>query len=264
MIRNHSICHAALCTVLGAGLLFAGVEKKHVNNIIPFRAGGDVSVKNTNGEIAVSTHSAETVIVDADIRVSGKSRERVREMLDRIRIVAEQRGDRLHIEADYPKSRTGGFFGWLFGNSVSVKVDFAVTVPERSNLDASSVNGKIEITGVTGEVQGETTNGSVRIAEISGAIRARSTNGSITIDVADFPADAGISAHTVNGSVKCYLPERVAADCSGSTVNGGIRSDFPLTVSGRFLNRDVEGTINGGGGRIELKTVNGSVGILHR
>lgn len=261
--RMHTFT-TALFLALGTGLLFGGVEKKQFNKTVPFGAGGHISVENTNGEIAVSTHADESVIITADIQVRGSSREHVQEMMDRVRILVTQRGDRLGIEADYPKSKTGGVLSWIFGNRVQVEVNFTITVPGQSNLEASSVNGKINISGIRGDVRSSTTNGSLTIGEVSGGIRARSTNGSIRVDAQTFPADAVISAETVNGSVKCYLPEDVAADVNGSTVNGSIRSDFPLRVSGRFLNRDIDGTINGGGGRIELQTVNGSVGIFHR
>ena len=46
-----------------------------------------------------------------------------------------------------------------------------------------------------------------------------------------------------------------------ATVNGGIESDFPLTVTGRFGPRRVSGTIGGGGRDLRLETVNGGIHI---
>jgi DUF4097 and DUF4098 domain-containing protein YvlB len=45
----------------------------------------------------------------------------------------------------------------------------------------------------------------------------------------------------------------------GSTVNGGIESEFPLTVQGKFGPRSITGTIGKGGRRLELNTVNGGI-----
>jgi hypothetical protein len=46
-----------------------------------------------------------------------------------------------------------------------------------------------------------------------------------------------------------------------STVNGSLNSEFPLTVQGRISKHRINATINGGGRRITLKTVNGSVDL---
>jgi DUF4097 and DUF4098 domain-containing protein YvlB len=42
-------------------------------------------------------------------------------------------------------------------------------------------------------------------------------------------------------------------------VNGGIETDFPLTVKGKWVGRRLDGTIGAGGRRLELETVNGSI-----
>jgi DUF4097 and DUF4098 domain-containing protein YvlB len=44
-------------------------------------------------------------------------------------------------------------------------------------------------------------------------------------------------------------------------VNGGIESDFPITVRGRWGPRSMTGTIGSGGRRLELETVNGAIQI---
>jgi hypothetical protein len=45
-------------------------------------------------------------------------------------------------------------------------------------------------------------------------------------------------------------------------VNGGISTDFPLTVSGRIGGRRLQGRLGDGRARFDLRTVNGSVKIL--
>ena len=42
-------------------------------------------------------------------------------------------------------------------------------------------------------------------------------------------------------------------------MNGGIETDFPLTVTGRVSRRSLNGTIGSGGRQLELSTVNGSI-----
>lgn len=72
-----------------------------------------------------------------------------------------------------------------------------------------------------------------------------------------------LSFATVNGSVTVELPAGANADVSASTVTGGMESDFPLTIQGRFSNRRMSGKIGNGGHELEMSTVNGTI-ILRR
>ncbi len=49
------------------------------------------------------------------------------------------------------------------------------------------------------------------------------------------------------------------ANVRASTLNGSITTDFPMTLTGTFTPRKLEGTIGAGGRSLELSTVNGSI-----
>ena len=75
-------------------------------------------------------------------------------------------------------------------------------------------------------------------------------------------ATIGIPAttfETVNGRITVELPDNTNADVRAETLNGGISSDFRMTVSGRFGSRRLNGTIGNGGRELRLKTVNGPI-----
>jgi DUF4097 and DUF4098 domain-containing protein YvlB len=55
------------------------------------------------------------------------------------------------------------------------------------------------------------------------------------------------------------MPAGVNADVKASTVNGGIETDFPLTVSGRFGPKNISGRIGAGGRELNIKSVNGGI-----
>jgi len=63
----------------------------------------------------------------------------------------------------------------------------------------------------------------------------------------------------VNGSVTLELPATLDATVSANTINGDITSDFPLTTSSKLVAHHASGVIGGGGRRVELTAVNGSV-----
>jgi DUF4097 and DUF4098 domain-containing protein YvlB len=63
----------------------------------------------------------------------------------------------------------------------------------------------------------------------------------------------------VNGAINLGLPASPNAEVSASTVNGGISTDFPLQVKGKFVGHQLDGTLGSGGTHIELSNVNGSI-----
>lgn len=60
------------------------------------------------------------------------------------------------------------------------------------------------------------------------------------------------------------LPADAGAEVKAQTVNGDIRTDFPLTVQGRILRRRLSGTIGAGGRQLDLETVNGSIELRRK
>jgi hypothetical protein len=64
---------------------------------------------------------------------------------------------------------------------------------------------------------------------------------------------------TGNGRIDLMVPAGFAAEIDASTSNGGIRTDFPIQVSGRITRTRLRGTIGDGGRRIRLVSGNGSI-----
>jgi hypothetical protein len=144
-----------------------------------------------------------------------------------------------------------------------VRVEFEVAVPAGVVFDPHTVNGGIRAEGLKGPVRARTVNGTVRIRTTSWA-DAHSVNGSLNVRMGSAGASDGLSFKTVNGSISVELPADAALDVDASTVSGSISTDFPLTVTGRFINHHASGTIGGGGPELSLKTVNGSIGLQKR
>jgi hypothetical protein len=143
------------------------------------------------------------------------------------------------------------------------RVDFTVQVPAGIGLLARTVNGSIDAEGLQGDADGTTVNGSVNIST-SGSARATTVNGSInaSMDRAVWPNGGKFT--TVNGAVTLRLPTAVNADVRLSTVSGGIQSDFPVQLSADPGPKHAEGVLGGGGQRLDVTTVNGSISLLRR
>lgn len=135
-------------------------------------------------------------------------------------------------------------------------------VPRNARLDSVNlVNGSLTVQKVAGEVDAKLVNGKAHIRDLTGEANVSSVNGSIEANYASLNNVRQIKLGSVNGSVELGLPGSPNANVKASTVNGGIRSDFPLTVQGSFASHSLSGTLGSGGTRIELSNVNGSIHI---
>jgi len=229
---------------------------------VAFKPNGTVEVKTTNGKIDLTSWDKNEVQIEAEIKVKAGSRREAEKILDKVEILIDRSSDRLSIEPDYPKRHSGdSFWDWVLGSESRPVVNFTIKVPEKTNPYLRSTNGHINVTDVDGQTVLKTTNGGIEAEYLKGSVDANTTNGSISVYVTQFSKNDRIDFNTTNGSIKLYLPSDVKADVKASTVNGSIRTDFPMTVQGKILQKRLQGEINGGGGIIELSTVNGSISI---
>lgn len=139
-----------------------------------------------------------------------------------------------------------------------VEVEWIVRVPAGVEFAGRTVNGKVAARALTAPATARTVNGSISL-ETSSWAEASTVNGSISARMgrADWEGEAEFS--TVNGGIVVYLPSSASFQVNASNVNGGLDTDFPLTVQGRWGPRRMSGTIGQGGRSLNIKTVNGSL-----
>ncbi len=219
--------------------------------------GDRIEIKGINGEIDASYTSG------SEVRVTARKEARRDDPVD-VRIEVVEHSGGVTICAVYPDDGgkknecKPGDAGHLSSRDNDVAVHFTVQVPAGVILDANTVNGGIDAAGLQSDVYATTVNGGVNVST-SGLARANTVNGSITASMgrADWTGD--LEFETVNGSITVSMPADVGARVHASTVNGGMETDFPLTIQGKFSNRSMTGTIGGGGRDLNLETVNGSI-----
>jgi DUF4097 and DUF4098 domain-containing protein YvlB len=224
----------------------------------PIAANGSVDIENVNGKIEVEPSSGATVEVTALKKARGASDEAAKAALDRITIAEDVSGDRVRIQAKFPQS-DGGFFGGSNGT-----VEFHVKVPAGVTAKFTNVNGEVNLRGLSGRVNAETTNGGVTTRDMSGQLEASTTNGGLDIDLARV-ADGGVKLECTNGGIKLRLPRDAKATIAASITNGDIStSDLPIETSGETNRRKLDAKMNGGGPRLEIETTNGGIKLTAR
>jgi len=149
--------------------------------------------------------------------------------------------------------------GWRRGDQTRVTI--RVRVPDGVKAFARSTNGSIAMDGLTSEIDAATTNGDVSVRTSGGLINATTTNGSVTATLGEVSGDQPMRFSTTNGSVTVYAPPSLSADLEMTTTNGGVVSDFPLTISGSIRRNQLRATLGSGGRAIVVRSTNGNVAL---
>ena len=222
-------------------------------------AGKRLEVKGVNGDVRAVLASGAEAVVHA-------RKQARRSDPDDVKIEVVESDEGVTICAVYPTpSRArhenicepGDHWSSSTENN-DVTVDFEVQVPAGIEFNGQTVNGQMSAEGLKGDVRASSVNGSVRVST-TGLAEASTVNGSVYAEMgrADWTNDLEFS--TVNGGITLILPGKLDTEIRANTVNGDIETDWPLTVTGRFSNRRIRGTIGAGGRGLSLSTVNGEI-----
>lgn len=148
-------------------------------------------------------------------------------------------------------------------NRNDVVVDFTILVPRGVHLVAGTVNGAVSVAGVTEDVEVATVNGDLTVESGRGRLTASTVQGAIHARVNTRPS--AMEFTTVNGGILLELSSDMGADVEMTTVNGEIRSDFGVVVTGRWSAGNIRTHVGPAGGpRARLTTVNGSIELRKR
>lgn len=238
----------------------------------PFTAGGTLSLKNVNGSVTVDAWDKSEARIEAEKEVKAGSAAEAKKLMAQVKIDVQQSAGGLRVETRLPK-QDDGWFSWLGGHGANVNVRYHLYLPRAAAVtvnntnghiqltgthgkaDLETTNGGLEVAGVEGDLDLETTNGHIKANGVTGTVQAETTNGGIDLIFARVPSAGDLQAATTNGGVTVKLPRGSALSVDAATSNGGIHSDF--AVSGETGKHRVNGTINGGGSRLRIRTTNG-------
>lgn len=253
--------------------------KDRFQQTYPLQAGGTVTLDNVNGGVTVEAWDRPEVQVVADKEVKANDSETAKKAMQQVQIQVGKSAGKLDIVTKLPK-RDNGLFEWMAGKNVNINVKYQIKVPRNAVLDLETVNGGVrlvgthgkaevettngalEIDGVHGNLDLETTNGSISVVRSAGAVEASTTNGSIEVELNEVPDGSDLSFETTNGAVSVRLPRDIRVSLDAATSNGRVTSEFEVEGAdpGKSRRR-LSGDINGGGGKLRVRSTNGGVTI---
>jgi hypothetical protein len=224
------------------------------------KAGQTLEVVNTNGEIDAGRASGDAARVEGMRGGSDDDHElfiEVVEYPDGVTVCAvyakEKAPGRCHRGGVSSESGNGNWW-----HSRRAKINFNVQVPRGVRLNAMTTNGRVHCLNLDSVVQAATTNGDVEVSTSEWA-SAKTTNGGVRVSMGNAKWSGELELLTTNGSVDVTLPASAEFQVHASTTNGGIQTDFPVTVQGKFGPKSLSGTVGGGGRELKVATTNGGI-----
>ena len=272
---------------------FASDDRSRIDTTFTFDKSGTVTVSATNGDVVVTGIAGNQIHVRAssegdNLRLDASPN---RVMLEATRL--HSNGDS-HLELSVPYgtrviARTQSGDIGVRGTRGEVEVHAQsgdISVDDVANrLDINTLSGDITVRNVVGDAVVATTSGSVKLSEIRGnadvgtvsgdielrgvtakTVRAKTTSGDVTFDgLIDPTGRYELVAHS--GDVNLHIPRDASAQLTVSTWNGGIDSQFPITLRpgehgiGSSNSKKFTFEIGGGAARITAETFSGDVTI---
>jgi DUF4097 and DUF4098 domain-containing protein YvlB len=222
-----------------------------------------------SGSITVKGADVKEVIVEARARGDEAHAGGRAEGMKRIPMTSTG----LNIEAENNNVRVST-------DSYQRTVDLTITVPIHTSVSLHTVNdGNILVTGVDGELDVNDVNGEVDLKNIGGSVVAHALNGHVIATFNRIDPQKPMAFSSLNGDIDVTFPADLKANVSLRTDNGEVYSDFDLKVQptapqqtveddrgkgGKYkvkIDKNVRGTINGGGQEIQFKNFNGNIYI---
>lgn len=144
---------------------------------------------------------------------------------------------------------------------------YLVKVPANVKVQVSYVGvhgDDIKISNLQNEVEVSTRHNSISLENISGPALINSVHGNITASFSALKPDSPISIISVHNDVDVALPADAKADLTLASQHGTIYTDMNLEYAKsngdmRKISSEIEGTLNGGGTEIVLKSNHNNV-----
>lgn len=241
----------AAITVLLFALLIAGAaapgaadnqKDEQYNKQFNVKAGGTVTLDlRTGASIEITGWNKESLT--ADVSLKGED-------ADNIEIKYDQSGNNIEIISEYKEKR----------RHQNSNVKIFLKVPDKFNVDFSTMGGGVTITGVEGNLEGTTMGGKLDLSKLKGNLNMQTMGGSITLR--DSEVDGKVQ--TMGGEV---LVENVQGDIDAKSMGGKVKH---VNVKGNKINVGREVNISTMGGELDideapngakLKTMGGDISV---
>ncbi len=286
MYKPKFACAALLLSGLLVAPAIASASEATFNRTLTVSGNVNLYVSTGSGYVHISPGSDNQIHIVGHVKSSngwfgGSSDDRVKQIADNPPI--QQSGNEVHIG----KTDNNDWFR-------NISIDYEITTPRGSNVNAGSGSGDLQISGVSGGLKASTGSGSIDANGIGGAVALDTGSGDIKADLnspSSTKVQTGSGSIRVNGVVGGLKAGTGSGDIEiqgqptsdwkletgsgsvtlavgnahfsldASTGSGTVHSDPPISTHGSLEKHHIMGEINGGGPMVRVSTGSGDVRI---
>ena len=149
---------------------------------------------------------------------------------------------------------------------VDVTVNYTVRIPRQAVVRyAGTLEGNVELDGLSGAVFAQVLNGNVIARNLSGEVHLRANSGDVAASFLTLPPrDGAVLLESITGDVTVELPPGADADLTLETVTGEVATLYPVLASEDVADSSVRVRAGRGGLKISLVTVKGDIRVRER
>lgn len=241
MIKKFALClfatvalTSSACTIDVQGSGVGGYASAREQKRLTLTGTPNLTVKTFNGSIELRPGERNEILVDIERRA--QTLEDAKEIV----VETSEQGGNVLIEVKNPRRRQRGFH---FGSWTSPSVRLIITVPRELTVDASTGDGSIDASDVSGRIGLRSGDGSIRIQRVQGeitvntgdgAVMAREVQGTVAVNTGDGSVEMSgrfdaLRAHTGDGSIGIdALPgSTMQREWTITSGDGGVRVRVP-------------------------------------
>lgn len=234
------ISRLAIISLAAAAMTVAAEAATHdtIHKAFNVAEGGTLTVETDSGDVKViAGGSGVTIDLDREIRDQ--------EALRDLKLSFDQQGNNVSISAKYP--RQSHLLQWRD----PFELKFTIHVPSRYNVKVSTSGGDLDVSDITGTVDGRTSGGDVKLGRVNGTVTAHTSGGDLSLRGA-----SGVAKVTTSGG--SIDIDDAGASVEAKTSGGSIDIN---RAGGAIIARTSGGEIHIGsaGGSIDAVTSGGSI-----
>lgn len=216
--------------------------------------GSVLRIHNDRGDIVIREGSGDVVQVHAEVHdITDRGGLSGRYTAAEVIAYLERKPP---IEQEDKEVRVGYMLDEDF--HLGVEINYVINVPAWVTLEINAKHGNLEIHEVGDDIKLDKSSGSVLIQEPRGKLKVITSEGNL--QVLGMP-HAEWSLKSVIGDVEVIVPAGLSFELNAESSDGRLNCEFPLGEhkQGRF-----DGSINGGGQKIHIRTEHGAVTVRQR
>ncbi len=268
---------------LWAGLAITAAWGQDFQKNYSLAPGGAINIANVSGEISISGYNGTGVMVTAyregkdasvvqivDQSIPGKIVLGVQYPHDggnydaNVRFVVQvPSGPSYQFESLSTASgdiKVSGVAGDLHAKTASGDVTIGSMI---GSVDVKTASGDVKITQVQGSVKASAASGDVRVRGVAGTVNASTASGDVDVELTQIEGTGDLKFSSASGDVTVKVPAQLSAQVEMSTVNGSVKTDFPLTIEERQPHgQKASGLLGSGAVKLTISTASGDVKLI--